>query len=95
MAAYLYILECADGSFYVGSTRDIDNRLEQHNLGRGARYTSGRLPVRLVYCLECESVAEAYALEKRVQGWSRAKRIALISGRLEALPALSRKRWPS
>ncbi|MFW0785379.1 GIY-YIG nuclease family protein [Gordonia sp. CPCC 206044] len=93
MPGYLYILECADGSLYVGSTRDIDRRVDQHNSGRGAQYTSRRLPVRLVYCLPCESVAEAYALEKRVHSWSRAKRLALIDGTFEDLPELARKRF--
>ncbi|WP_374246989.1 GIY-YIG nuclease family protein [Gordonia sp. ABSL49_1] len=65
MIGYLYILECADGTLYVGSTRNIELRFEQHQSGRGSRYTSSRLPVRLVYLLECPSVAEAYALEKR------------------------------
>ncbi|MGC4962598.1 GIY-YIG nuclease family protein [Gordonia sp. DT101] len=95
MAGYLYILECSDGSFYVGSTRNIDLRMEQHHSGRGARYTSGRLPVKLVYHRECESIGEAYALEKRVQDWSRAKRLALITGHLNDLPELARKKWRS
>ncbi|GAA3723887.1 GIY-YIG nuclease family protein [Gordonia hankookensis] len=92
MAAYLYILECSDGSFYVGSTRNLDLRMEQHRSGQGARYTSRRLPVKLVYRQECESIGEAYALEKRVQGWSRAKRLALITGNLRDLPELARKK---
>lgn len=95
MIGYLYILECADGTLYVGSTRNIELRLEQHHSGRGSRYTSSRLPVRLVFLLECPSVAEAYALEKRVQNWSRAKRLALIEGRFDLLPELSRRRGKS
>ena len=93
VSAYVYILECADGSYYVGSTRDIDARVEQHASGAGARYTRARRPVRLVYHCEFESVAEAFAMEKRIQGWSRAKRLALIEGRFDELPRLSRKRW--
>ena len=92
MGAFVYILECADGSFYVGSTRNLELRLEQHNSGRGSVYTSARLPVRLAYYHECESIDVAFALEKRIQNWSRAKRLALIEGRLDDLPRLSKKR---
>ncbi len=95
MAGYLYILECADGSLYVGSARNVEQRVEQHASGHGARYTSTRLPVRLVYYLECESISDAYALEKRVQKWSRAKRLALVNGNLDDLPRLARKQWDS
>ncbi|GAA1481795.1 GIY-YIG nuclease family protein [Gordonia sinesedis] len=91
MAGYMYILECADGSYYVGSTADLELRIEQHNSGRGCAYTSGRLPVELVYAVECETVAAAYEFERRVHGWSRAKRRALIDGDLEALPGLARR----
>ena len=94
MAGYMYILECADDSYYVGSTRDLDRRMDGHGSGRGSAYTAVRLPVRLVYVHECETVAVAYALEKRVHGWSRAKRRALIAGDLGALSKLARKRHP-
>ncbi|MBX3094718.1 MAG: GIY-YIG nuclease family protein [Cryobacterium sp.] len=90
---HVYILKCNDGSYYVGSTRNLENRLEQHASGVGASYTRKRLPVTLVFAYELERVDDAYALEKRIQGWSRAKREALIDGRFEDLPALSRKRW--
>lgn len=89
----MYILECADGSYYVGSTRDLDYRVWLHDIGEGATYTRKRRPVKLVYCEEFVSVAEAFAREKQVQGWSRAKRRALIEYRGEALPDLSRKRF--
>jgi putative endonuclease len=86
---YMYILECADGSFYVGSTWDVDRRLWQHNAGEGAEYTKRRRPVKLVYVEESPRIADAYAREKQVQGWNRAKRLALIEGRLDELPSLS------
>ncbi|GAB16575.1 hypothetical protein GOEFS_006_00280 [Gordonia effusa NBRC 100432] len=91
MGGYMYILRCADGSFYVGSTRDLDARVAQHNSGDGAKYTSRRRPVELVYHAGFETIDEAYAMEKRVQSWSRAKRQALVDGRFELLPGLSRK----
>ena|SRR5690554_7418072 len=92
--AHVYILECNDESYYVGSTRNLENRLEQHANGVGAEYTRRRLPVKLVFAYELERVDEAFALEKRIQNWSRAKREALIEGRFADLPALSRKKWP-
>jgi putative endonuclease len=88
--AWTYTLECADGSFYVGSTRDLDRRLHQHRQGEGATYTRRRLPVRLVWASEFEHIGAAFAFEKQVQKWGRAKRIALIEGRLADLPQLSR-----
>jgi predicted GIY-YIG superfamily endonuclease len=90
--AFTYILECRDGSYYVGSTTNLQARMAQHAAGLGAAYTRRRLPVRLVWSVEFARTEDAFALEKRVQGWSRAKREALIEGRLEDLPALSRKR---
>ncbi|TYL53236.1 GIY-YIG nuclease family protein [Agromyces mariniharenae] len=90
---HFYILECIDGTMYVGSTIDLDRRVAQHQRGEGSAYTRRRLPVRLIFSREFDRIDEAFALEKQVQGWSRAKRIALIEGRFDALPGLSRKRW--
>ncbi|MDP9026196.1 MAG: GIY-YIG nuclease family protein [Actinomycetota bacterium] len=87
--SYTYILECSDRSFYVGSTWDLERRVAQHNAGEGAAYTTRRRPVRLVYVEEFARIDEAFAREKQVQGWGRAKRIALIEGRLGDLPGLS------
>ncbi|MET0861236.1 MAG: GIY-YIG nuclease family protein [Microbacterium sp.] len=64
---YMYILECADGSFYVGSTWDVEGRLWQHNQGEGAECTKRRRPVRLVYIEEYDSIADAFGREKQVQ----------------------------
>ncbi len=88
---FVYILECRDGSFYVGSTWDLERRFSEHSEGLGAAYTRRRRPVRLVWHAPYDSIAEAYAFEKRVQGWNRAKRLALIEGRFDDLPALSRR----
>jgi putative endonuclease len=88
----MYILECADSSHYVGSTRNLDHRLEQHSIGAVRSYTSTRLPVTLVYVEEFTYIHDAYAREKQVQGWSRAKRRALIEGRIGDLPGLSKRR---
>ncbi len=90
--AWVYILECRDGSFYVGSSTDLERRVEQHQRGLGAAYTRHRLPVRLVWCAEFARVDEAFWCEKQIQGWSRNKRLALIEGRFEDLPHLARRR---
>ena len=89
--AWMYILECSDGSYYVGSTKDLEYRVSEHQAGKGAKYTSRRLPVKLVYSEEYEKVVDAYTREKQVQNWSRAKREALINGNPEILPKLAKK----
>ena len=90
--AWVYILECADHSYYVGSTTHLEARLHQHRTGMGSAYTRRRLPVRLAWSHETELVNEAFTLEKQIQNWSRAKRQALIDGRLSDLPGLARGR---
>ncbi|MBX3053014.1 MAG: GIY-YIG nuclease family protein [Caldilineaceae bacterium] len=89
--AWMYILECKDGSYYVGSTTDIERRVRQHNQGDGADYTARRRPVKLVFATEFVKIEDAYTAEKQVQGWRRDKREALIRGDYDVLPALSRK----
>ena len=91
--AWVYILQCSDGTFYVGSTVDLEARLWQHENGLGANYTRIRRPVRLVFSQEFDRIDQAFALEKQIQNWSHAKRLALIEGRFDDLKALSRKRW--
>lgn len=89
--AWMYILECSDGSYYVGSTKYLERRLLEHQRGVGANYTSKRLPIELVYSEEYERIDDAFYREKQVQGWRRAKREALINGNVELLPALAKK----
>ena len=91
--AYVYILRCADGSFYIGSTTHLELRLWQHQEGLGASYTKkpGRRPVELVYVEEFERITDAFAREKQLQNWSRAKRIALIEQRYLDLPDLAER----
>ncbi|WP_353651149.1 GIY-YIG nuclease family protein [Nakamurella sp. A5-74] len=86
----VYILQCSDGSLYVGSTTSMDLRLAQHNDGTGAVYTRSRRPVTLLWREDYENVADAFAMEKRIQNWSRAKRQALINGDFDELQRLSR-----
>ena len=76
---YVYILKCSDDSFYTGMTNDIERRLLQHQLGSGKfNYTSSRLPVKLVWQLQCTNPAEAIKIEKQIKGWTRRKKEALI-----------------
>lgn len=89
MKGYMYILECNDGSYYTGSTNNLELRLEQHQNGEGANHTKKRLPVKLIYYEEFQRVDEAFYREKQVQGWSRNKKEALINGKLELLPKLA------
>jgi len=90
MKGYMYILECADGSYYTGSTNNLERRLQQHQNGEGANYTKKHLPVKLVYFEEFQSIAEAFYREKQVQGWSRKKKEALINGCFDKLSNLSK-----
>jgi putative endonuclease len=90
--AWVYIVECADGSFYTGSTIDLERRLWEHNAGLGAHFTSKRTPVRLLFSEASDSIETAFRREKQVQGWSRAKKRALIEGRWDDLRGLSKGR---
>ena len=85
MKGYMYILECADGSYYTGSTIDLELRLQQHQSGEEANHTRKRLHVRLVYYEEFDRVDEAFYREKQFQGWSRRKKEALMENLSEDL----------
>jgi putative endonuclease len=87
--SFVYILRCADGTYYVGSTKNLERQFVEHASGEGAKYTSTRLPVELVFAEEYDRIDDAYAREKQVQGWSRRKREALIRGEYGTLPGLS------
>jgi putative endonuclease len=87
--AYVYILECADGSFYTGSTKNLSLRLWQHQNGKGANHTKKRLPVKLVYAEEFDRVDEAFEREKQIQGWGRKKKLALINSDWDSLHILA------
>ena len=92
MYSYMYILECADGSYYTGSTKNLERRFAQHQNGEGAKHTKKRLPVKLVYFEEFQRIDEAFYREKQVQKWSRKKKEALINRQFEKLPELSKCR---
>lgn len=75
---YMYILRCSDGTYYTGSTKSLQLRVNQHKSGEGSNYTAARLPVQLVYYEEFDHIALAFNREKQVQNWSRRKKEALI-----------------
>ena len=86
MPYYVYILRCADGSYYTGSTDDLSKRVGQHQDGATpTAYTFSRRPVELVWSEEVETYREALAHEKQIKGWSRAKKEALIRGDFEGI----------
>ena len=89
MKGYMYILECSNGKYYIGSTLDLKNRIRQHKYGEGANFTRKFLPVKLVYFEEFEHIEHAFFREKQVQGWSRKKKEALIYGTENDLHDLS------
>jgi putative endonuclease len=86
----MYILRCADGSYYVGSTSNVDARVAMHQAGEGADWTRRRLPVTLEFCELFDTVFEAFQAERQVKGWSRDKKEALIRREYNALVELSR-----
>ena len=86
---YIYMLECADGSYYVGHTDDLEKRMALHDSGSCAGYTAQRRPVRLVFADEFSSRDDAIQRERQLKGWSRAKKQALIRGDWEAVHRLA------
>lgn len=91
--AVVYMLRCADGAYYVGSTKadNIASRLAQHQAGFGGRYTSVRRPVTVVWSETFEDYNEAFAAERQIKGWTRAKKEALAAGDWERIRKLARK----
>ena len=78
---YLYILRCKDGTLYTGITTDTDRRLEEHNSGKGAKYTRGRGPVEMVYREMCPDHSAALKRELEIKGLTRQEKEKLIAGR--------------
>lgn len=88
--SYMYILECSDGSYYTGSTKDLERRFSEHQNGLGANHTKKRLPVKLIYCEPYDRVEDAFRREKQIQGWSRRKKEALMEQNPEHLIEFSK-----
>jgi putative endonuclease len=93
MSAWLYIVTCSDGSYYVGTTRtELEPRVAEHNTGHFLGYTSKRRPVTLAFSQHFENVSDAISAERQVKGWSRAKKEALMQGDFEALRLLAKRK---
>jgi predicted GIY-YIG superfamily endonuclease len=92
MPHFVYVLRCRDGSYYVGHTTDVAERLERHNAGRGPAYTAARLPVELVYSQELPSTDAAVQRETQLKRWTRAKKEALIVTDKSRLHLLAKRR---
>ena len=90
--AHLYILRCADGSYYTGTARfGLERRVAEHNAGAYGGYTAERRPVELVFSQWFDRITDAIAAERQVKGWSRAKKEALMRGDFGRLQELSKR----
>jgi putative endonuclease len=94
MGAFVYMLSCSDSSYYVGSATgdDLTKRIAEHETGAYAGYTCSRRPVRLVWSEHFDRITDAIAAERRIKGWSRAKKEALINSDWTSIQSLSRRR---
>ena len=91
LSAFVYILRCRDGSYYVGSTRtSLDQRVAEHNAGTFGGYTARKRPVTLVFHEEFDRIIDAIAAERQLKGWTRAKKDALIRGDFATLHELAK-----
>lgn len=78
---YVYILECADETLYTGTTDDIDERVAKHNAGKGAKYTRGRGPVKVIYTRSFKSRSEACKYEYELKQLSRVDKLGVIQSK--------------
>ena len=94
MGAFVYMLRCVDGSFYVGTATgdDLTKRIAEHNAGTYHGYTSTRRPVRLVWSEHFLRITDAIAVDRQLKGSTRAKKEALIRGDWDAIERLSKRR---
>ena len=92
MTFYTYLLLCNDGTYYAGHTEDLEFRLAQHQAGALGGYTAKRLPVQLVWCDTFLTRDDAFWAERKLKGWGKAKKEALIAGDWELIKVLARNR---
>jgi putative endonuclease len=94
MGAFVYMLRCADDSYYVGSATgdDLKRRVAEHQSGTYQGYTSSRRPVTLMWSEHFRQIADAIAVERQIKGWSRAKKEALAKGDWASIQLFSRRR---
>ncbi len=91
---WVYILRCADGSYYTGHTDALEKRIGEHQAGICGGYTSVRQPVELAWAQACTTREEALAAEIRIKGWSRRKKEAMMRGDWEQVSQLAKKKFP-
>ena len=92
MNYFVYMLLCSDGSFYIGFTSDLSKRMNEHEMGlEPSSYTYSRRPLKLVWAQEFSSHEEAFAFERQIKGWSRAKKKALINDDWEEIHQIVRR----
>jgi putative endonuclease len=88
---YVYMLLCADNSYYIGVTNNLERRVGEHQSGwNPACYTHERRPVRLVYSTDFQRIEQAISWEKQIKGWSRSKKAALVAGDWQRIKSLAR-----
>lgn len=90
---YVYILKCADGSYYIGHTDNIHKRLSQYEEGQGCSYTRNRLPFEVMAIMPCASRMAALVFEQKIKRWSRVKKEALIRRDWEKVSLLGKKEF--
>jgi len=88
---WVYILRCADGSYYTGQTVNLEKRLAEHQIGEGGEWTRHRLPVVLVFSQEMPDSDSAFFAERQIKNWSWAKKEALTAGNWNLLQWLAKK----
>lgn len=84
MEYYVYLVRCADGTLYTGTSNHVERRVAAHNAGRGAKYTRSRLPVELVYIERCQDKSTALKREAEVKGLRRVEKERLVESYLIA-----------
>jgi predicted GIY-YIG superfamily endonuclease len=90
MSFWVYILHCADNSYYTGHTDNLEQRIGEHQSGLCGGYTASRLPVELVFSQACSSREEALAAERQIKGWRRQKKEAMTRGDWAEVSRLSK-----
>ena len=90
MKGYTYILLCSNGTYYTGSTTNLEQRYQQHVNGNGSNHTRKHLPIKILYYEEYDRIDFAFQREKQIQGWSRKKKEALMNNSIEELICYSK-----
>lgn len=90
---FVYMLMCADKSYYIGLTSDLEQRFAEHQNGQGGFYTAPRLPVQLVFVQDFANKDDALVIERQIKGWSRKKKEALLDKNWDKIKVLAKKKF--